>query len=73
MVSESVLLASSTLLVGVNVPVQVMLSLLLIVESEPDAVPLSKLAIVISAELEKPVTASEKIRVTVGVSPILKI
>ena len=58
------LLRSSVLVVGVNVPVQVMLSLLVIVESEP-------LGAVTSAELEKEITASEKSRVTVAVSPIL--
>ena len=47
------LLASSVLVVGVNVPDQVMLSLLVIVEIEP-------LGAVISAELEKLITASDK-------------
>ncbi len=47
------LLASSVLVAGVNVPDQVMLSLLVIVEIEP-------LGAVISAELEKLITASDK-------------
>ena len=59
------LLESSLLLVGVKVPVQVMLSLLVIVESEP-------LGAVISAELEKLITASEKTSVTVALSPTFK-
>ena len=58
------LLESSLLLVGVKVPVQVMLSLLVIVESEP-------LGAVISAELEKLITASDKTSGTVAVSPAL--
>ena len=64
MASESVLLASSALVAGVKVPDQVMLSLLVIVESDP-------LGTVMSAELEKPITASEKTSVTVALSPIL--
>ena len=59
------LLESSLLLVGENVPVQVMLSLLVIVESVP-------LGTVMSAELEKLITASEKTSVTVALSPIFK-
>ena len=47
------LLASSVLFEGVNVPDQVMLSLLVIVEIEP-------LGALISAELEKLITASDK-------------
>ena len=47
------LLESSLLLVGVKVPVQVMLSLLLIEESEP-------FGAVMSSELEKLITASDK-------------
>ena len=47
------LVESSVLDEGVNVPDQVMLSLLLIVESVP-------LGAVISAELEKLITASDK-------------
>ena len=58
------LLESSLLLVGVKVPVQVMLSLLVIVESEP-------LGALMSAELENEITASEKTSVTVAVSPIV--
>ena len=46
-------------------PDQVMLSLLVIVESEP-------LGVVISAELEKLITASEKTSVTVALSPTFK-
>ena len=65
MASESVLLVSSLSPVGVKVPDQVMLSLLVIVESDP-------LGTVMSAELEKPITASEKTSCTVAVSPILK-
>ena len=64
MASESVLLASSLSSVGVKVPDQVMLSLLVIVESDP-------LRTVMSAALEKPITASEKTSVTVALSPIL--
>ena len=64
MASESVLLVSSVLVAGVKVPDQVMLSLLVIVESDP-------LGTVMSAALEKPVTASEKTSCTVAVSPIL--
>ena len=60
------LLESSLLLSGVKVPVQVMLSLLVIgVESVP-------LGAVISSELEKLITASEKTSVTVALSPIFK-
>ena len=58
------LVASSVLVAGVKVPDQVMLSLLVIVESEP-------LATVMSAELENEITASEKTNCTVAVSPIL--
>ena len=61
---ESVLVASSLLVAGVKVPDQVMLSLLVIVESEP-------LAAVTSAELENEITTSEKTSCTVAVSPIL--
>ena len=57
------LVESSILEEGVNVPDQVMLSLLVIVESDP-------LGEVMSAELEKEMTASEKTRVTVALSPI---
>ena len=64
MASEIVLLASSTVVAGVKVPDQVMLSLLVIVESDP-------LGTVMSAALEKPITASEKTSVTVALSPIL--
>ena len=60
------LLESSLLLVGVKVPVQVMLSLLVI---EVESVPLGA---VISSELEKLITASEKTSVTVALSPIFK-
>ena len=63
MASESVLVASSVLFVGVKVPAQIMLSELVIVASEP-------LATVMSAELEKEATASENTNVTVVVSPI---
>ena len=51
--------------VGVKVPVQVMLSLDVINERTP-------FGAVISAVLLKPVTASEKTRVTVAVSPIMR-
>ena len=64
MASDSVLLASSALVAGVKVPDQVMLSLLVIVESDP-------LGTVMSAALEKPITASEKTSCTVAVSLIL--
>ena len=63
MASESLLLESSALDEGVNVPDHVMLSLLVIVESAP-------LGIVMSAELEKEMTASEKTSVTVALSRI---
>ena len=59
------MLESSAFDEGVNVPDQVMLSLLVIVESAP-------LGTVMSAELEKEMTASEKISVTVALSPIFK-
>ena len=59
------LVESSVLDEGVNVPDQVMLSLLLIVESVP-------LGAVISAELENEITASEKTSVTVALSPTFK-
>jgi hypothetical protein len=62
--SESVLLSSSVLAVGVKVPVQVMLSALLIAASVP-------LSAVISAALEKETTASENLSVTVALSPDL--
>ena len=62
--AESVLLSSSVLAVGVKVPAQVMLSVLVITASVP-------LATVMSAELEKEATASEKTRVTVALSPTL--
>ena len=52
---------SSSVVSGVKVPLQVILSMLLIAASVP-------LATVMSA-LEKPATASEKVNVTVGVSP----
>ena len=58
------LVESSILEEGVNVPDQVMLSLLLIVESEP-------LGAVISAELVNEITASDKTNCTVAVSPTL--
>ena len=58
------MLASSVLAVGVKVPVQVTLSLLLIVASVP-------VATVMSAALAKEATASEKTSVTVAVSPAL--
>ena len=58
------LVESSALEEGVNVPDQVMLSLLVIVESDP-------LGAVMSAELEYEITASEKTSCTVAVSLIL--
>ena len=58
------LVESSVLEEGVNVPDQVMLSLLVIVESDP-------LGEVMSAELENEITASEKTNCTVAVSLIL--
>ena len=58
------LVESSVLEEGVNVPDQVMLSLLVIVESAP-------LGEVMSAELENEITASEKTSCTVAVSLIL--
>ena len=58
------MVATSVLVAGVKVPDQVMLSLLVIVESDP-------LGAVMSAELEKPITASEKTNCTVAVSPTL--
>ena len=58
------LVESSILEEGVNVPDQVMLSLLLIVESDP-------LGEVMSAELENEITASEKTSCTVAVSLVL--
>ena len=58
------LVESSILEEGVNVPDQVMLSLLLIVESVP-------LGAVISAELVNEITASDKTNCTVAVSPTL--
>ena len=58
------LVESSVLDEGVNVPDQVMLSLLLIVESVP-------LGAVISAELVNEITASDKTNCTVAVSPTL--
>ena len=64
MASESVLLESSVLVAGVKVPDQVMLSLLVIVESDP-------LGAVMSAALENEITFSEKTSCTVAVSPIL--
>ena len=63
MPSESVLLATSVLVVGVKVPVQVMLSLLAIDGSDP-------LGFVMLAAA-KSLTASEKPSVTVAVSPIV--
>ena len=65
MASESLLLDSSALDEGVNVPDQVKLSLLVIVESDP-------LGEVMSAELENEITASEKTSCTVAVSLILR-
>ena len=65
MASESLLLESSALDEGVNVPDHVMLSLLVIVESDP-------LGEVMSAELENEITASEKTSCTVAVSLILR-
>ena len=62
--SDRVLVESSVLEEGVNVPDQVMLSLLVIVESDP-------LGEVMSAELENEITASEKTSCTVAVSLIL--
>ena len=58
------MLESSVLTVGVKVPVQVMLSLLVIVVSVPFGSDMSTL-------LEKDATASEKTNVTVEVSPAL--
>ena len=58
------LLASSVSAVGVKVPVQVMLSELLMLSSEP-------LATVMSSPLAKEVTASENTSVTVALSPAL--
>ena len=58
------LLSSSVLTVGVKVPAQVMLSVLVITASVP-------LATVMSAELEKEATASEKTSVTVALSPVM--
>ena len=71
MASESVLDQSSVLAVGVKVPDQVMLSLLVIAASVPDVVPLSRLGTVMSAALVKEITASEKTSVTVAFSPDL--
>ena len=75
MASESVLVASSVLAVGVKVPVQVLLSALVIdpkvivdQSNAPVSVPL---ATVMSAELEKEATASENTSVTVALSPAL--
>jgi len=59
-----VLVGSSALVAGVKVPDQVLLSLLVIVESDP-------LATVTSAVLENEITASEKTSCTVAVSPTL--
>ena len=59
------MVGSSLAAVGVKVPVQVMLSLDVISESTP-------FGAVISAVLSKPLTASEKTRVTVAVSPIMR-
>ena len=58
------MLASSVLVVGVKVPVQVLLSVLVIVARVP-------LATVMSAELEKEATFYEKTNVTVALSPDL--
>ena len=58
------LVESSVLVAGVKVPAQVLLSVLVIVESDP-------LATVTSAELENEITSSEKTSCTVAVSPIL--
>ena len=71
MASESVLDQSSVLAVGVKVPDQVMLSLLVIAASAPDVVPLSRLGTVMSAALEKEaeVTGSGKTTVSVAVWP----
>ena len=60
--SESVLLSSSVLASGVNVPVQVMLSELVMVASVP-------LGSVMSVSLEKEATASEKTSDTEVLSP----
>ena len=62
--SESLLLSTSVLADGVKVPVQVMLSLLVIAASVP-------LATVMSSSLEKETTTSEKTSVTVALSPVL--
>ena len=62
---EAVLVAASVFVLGVNVPVHVMLSELLIVLREP-------LATVMSSPLENPVAASENTTVTVGVSPAFR-
>ena len=58
------MLVSSVLTVGVKVPVHVLLSLLVIDVRVP-------LATVMSAELEKEATVSEKTNVTVALSPAL--
>ena len=58
------MVALSVLVDGVKVPLQVMLSGLVIIARVP-------LLTVISAELEKEVTVSEKTNVTVAVSPTL--
>ena len=72
MASESVLLSSSALSVGVKVPSQVLLSVLIIVVSVPDVVPLStRLGNVMSSSLTKPITCSEKNSSTAMVSPIV--
>ena len=55
---------SSTSALGVYVPVHVILSVDVIVAKVP-------LTTVISSSLEKPATASEKVNVTVDVSPAL--
>jgi hypothetical protein len=69
--SESVVLAFSVFAVGVKIPVQVLLSLLIIAARVPDVVPLSRLGTVMSSSLEKPTTTSEKTSVTVALSPAL--
>ena len=58
------LLSTSVLVDGVKVPLQVILSELVIVASVP-------LLTVMSTELEKEATASEKTNVTVALSPAL--
>jgi len=66
-----VLLSSSAFAVGVKIPVQVLLSLLVIVASVPDVVPLSRLGTVMSSALEKEATGSENSSDTVALSSAL--